>query len=207
VLVAAALAAATLSACNNSTSSVKVLTGQPAAAIFPYYANGVRYVTAAAAAKDFAVQMLAMSNPTVGAYQRESSRAGLVDVSPPGGATPTVVRVSRLLGDQTWWVTGATCAEVVIDTPTTLQEVSSPISLTGSSTAFEAVVNVSLYADGTTAPIATTTVMGGSNGTMGPYQGSLSFPATNASHGSLVVYTRDAKTGATATASAVRVKF
>jgi hypothetical protein len=205
--VAATLAAATLSACNTSSSSVKVLTGQPVAAIFPYYANGVRYVTATAAARAFAVEMLAMTTPTVGAYQRESSRAGLVDVSPPGGATPTVVRVSRILGDQTWWVTGATCAEVTIDTPTSLEQVASPIALSGTSTAFEAVVNVSLYADGTATPIATTTVMGGSNGTMGPYHGSLSFPATSATHGSLVVYTRDAKTGATATAAAVRVKF
>jgi Immunoglobulin-like domain of bacterial spore germination len=202
-------AAALVAGCGSSAStapSTTVIERQPAVAMFPYYSSGVRYVTPSAAALDFATKVLGMSAPTVSAVS-DSPAFVSVDVLPSGGSVPTVVVVSRVVGGDTWWVTRASSKWVTITQPTQLATVSSPITLAGTSTAFEAVVNVSVYADGSWSPIATGTVMGGSNGEVLPFHGSIAFPATGALRGTLVMYTKSAKDGSTEAAAAVRIRF
>lgn len=211
-LASALCASLALSACGGTGSTnttTTVLTSQPAAAIFPYYADGVRYVSATALVSAFATNVLKMAGPTTGSLHRRSSTSGYVDVVASGGGAPTTVNVTKVNGDNSWWVTGATSVDVTVTSPTAGSRVSSPLALAGSSTAFEAVLNVAIYADGSSTAISTTTVMGGSNGVIAPYSGSINFPATSARYGTLICYTRSAKddVGSTVAAAAVRIRF
>jgi hypothetical protein len=204
--LAFALAGAALSACGGSTPpTTTAVSQQPATAIWPYYGDGVRYVTPVAAAKGFAVSMLGMVDPAASAYSGRTSHAGLVDVTPPGGGTPTVVRVSQL-ADTTWWVTSSTFAEATISSPAAGGTVTSPLTVTGTSVAYEAVANVSLFANGMPTPLATATVMGGSTSPMA-YRGQVTFTSPAHGYGVLVVYTKTAKDGSTVGGTAQRVNF
>ena len=59
-----------------------------------------------------------------------------------------------------------------------------------------------------TPPLGTGIVMGGANGVMGPFDGTLEFSApTPGSSGALVLLTRSAENGNVTEATVVRVKF
>lgn len=75
------------------------------------------------------------------------------------------------------------------------------------STAFEATVNTQVRQDDNTQPLATGIVMGGANGTMGTFDGTLAFAPPSAPAGALVLLTRSAENGNIAEATVVRVKF
>ena len=102
---------------------------------------------------------------------------------------------------------GSAAPDIHVTKPAALETISSPVTLSGMSTAFEAVVNVELYQDNSLVPIAATTVMGGSMGMMGPFTASFSFPKPTQHAGTLVFRTYSAKDGSVIEASSVRVAF
>ena len=79
------------------------------------------------------------------------------------------------------------------------------VTVSGRSTAFEAVVNIEVRQDGTLTPLAATTAMGGSNGQMGPFSKAVAFAGPEAPRGAIVVKTISAKDGTTAEATVIRV--
>jgi hypothetical protein len=115
--------------------------------------------------------------------------------------------VRQLSGDDSWWVLGAATANIQITTPSLLATVSSPATLRGVSTAFEAQVNVELRSEQSLAAIGTTNVMGGSMGQLAPFEGQITFTATTSRYGTLLMRTYSAKDGSVLEAAALRIMY
>ena len=68
-------------------------------------------------------------------------------------------------------------------------------------------MNVELRADDVSSPIATGIVMGGANGEMGPFDGTIEFSRPTAPAGALVLLTISSESGNVAESTVVRVNF
>jgi hypothetical protein len=196
-------------ATTTTTSTSTTSTSQPASwtAVWPTEASGIRYTTPRAAATGFAVDYLGVTSPVVGAFMAGDTRSGEVNVRPDATGPVTTVMVRQLSADNTWWVLGSATADIDITSPAALAAVTSPLTLTGTGTAFEGVINVSLRDDASLTPLLATTVMGGGNGVKMPFTKSLSFATPHTTYGSLVLYQRSAKDGSVIAASCLRVRF
>jgi hypothetical protein len=109
--------------------------------------------------------------------------------------------------DGSWWVLGAATPNIVLTQPATLATISSPVQLRGTSTAFEATVNVSIRQDDVAEPLVESFLMGGSNGQMGPFDAQFTFDAPTSSYGSIMLYTVSAANGNVAEATIIRVRL
>ncbi len=182
-------------------------TAQPATAVWPFASSSTRYSDPVAAATGFATTYLGFAHPVIGAFQQGDNRSGEVQVRPGANGMITTVFLRQLGADNTWWVLGATTAHLVLDQPKALATISSPVTLQGSSTAFEGTVNVEIRQDGTLTPLTTGYFTGGGNGKMGPFSKAFSFPTPSASAGAIVLKTLSARDGTVAEATVVRVAF
>jgi hypothetical protein len=136
-----------------------------------------RFATPEAAAKSFAVDYLGMTLARVGKTIDEPVRE--VEVFPNASATArTLVEVVEL-PDDGWVVLGAVADEIKVDHPTAEDGLSSPLSVSGTSTAFEAQIALELRPIGSTTPVIRTSTMGGSNGEIGPFSTTITPPATD----------------------------
>ncbi len=190
-----------------ATTTLPFQQPQPAEAVWPFADRAQRFDDPVGAARSFAVDYLGFVDPVMGAFQAGDSRSGEVPVRPRADGPVTTVLVRQLTSDDTWWVLGATTPNVQLSSPAALATVTSPVTLAGQSTAFEATVNVEVRQDRETAPLATDVVMGGSMGEMGPFSKAVSFPAPSAGAGAIVLSTRSAEDGQLWEASVVRVAF
>ncbi len=175
--------------------------------LFPEPASATRYASPTGVAVAFARHVLKMASPVARAFQQGDTRSGEVPIQANATGPVSTVLVRQLARDDSWWVLGAICGSLQIATPEAFSTVASPLRVSGRSTAFEAVINLALYQDGSSTPLATGTAMGGSMGEMGPFATSLSFSGATSAYGVLVVYTRSAKDGSVLEASAIRVRF
>ncbi len=148
-----------------------------------------------------------MKSLLVGKYQSGDGRSGEVPVQTTPNGPITTVMVRQLTSDESWWVLGAATADIVIQSPQALSLINSPLHVSGSSTAFEAVLNGTLREDRGGKVLAAFTTLGGANGTMGPFSRTVMFPAPNSHYGSLVLTTRSAKDGSISSASVLRLTF
>ncbi len=176
-------------------------------AIWPTAASPTRYPTPESAARGFATGFLHMVDPVVGSFRQGDTRSGEVPVRPDPNGPETTVLVRQLTPADTWWVLGSATAAISISQPATLAAVSSPLTVRGTSTAYEATVNVSLRLDDGTVPLVEGTAMGGANGQMAPFATTLVFAAPTGRWGALVVSTISAKDGTVAQATAIRVRL
>lgn len=202
--------ASTTSTTSTSISSTSTTTTSPvqaSTAVWPFASASERFTSAVVAARSFAVQYMGFSSPIVGAFQAGDTRSGEVPVRASASGVVTTVLVRQLDATDTWWVLGASSPSITVTSPAALSLVTSPMMMTGESTAFEAVVNVELRTDGTLASLFTTTVMGGSMGVMGAFKKSMGFVTPTVSGGALMFRTYSAKDGHVLEATVVRVKF
>jgi len=195
-----------------STSSTAVTTttteeAQPATAMWPFAGTSLRFSDPVTAASSFAVSYLGFTGPVVGPFQQGDARSGEVPVRSSATGAVTTVLVRQLSGDDSWWVLGAATANIQITTPSLLATVSSPATLRGVSTAFEAQVNVELRGDQSLAAIGTTNVMGGSMGQLASFEGQITFTATTSRYGTLLMRTYSAKDGSVLEAAALRIMY
>ena len=123
------------------------------------------------------------------------------------GGPVTTVLVRILTPHDTWWVLGASTPNLQLQTPKTLETISSPVTISGKSTAFEATVNVQIRQDGELTPLKETIVMGGSNDVLGPFSSTVEYSTPAATAGAIVLKTVSAKDGNTSEASVIRVNF
>ena len=202
-------------ASSTSTASTIATTSTPApslvptdTAVWPFVAGTTRYTDPVKAATDFAVTYLGVVKPVVGPFVQGDSRSGEVDIrgNKLGTATTTVM-VRKLAPDETWWVLGATTTHLQLQTPVRDAAITSPVTLAGQSTAFEATVNVEVRQDGSLTPIGTDFVMGGSNGTMGPFSKAVTFTKPTAKRGAIVFTMPSTNGGGTLEAGVIRVQF
>jgi hypothetical protein len=181
--------------------------GAATTAVWPPASSTVVYHDPVSAAKGFAVDYVGFTDPVVGEFRAGDSRSGEVPVRPSATGPETIVLVRQLGADGTWSVMGSQTANLQPSAPTALAAISSPVTLRGTSTAFEATVNVEIREDGNRQPLAKTTFMGGSNGQMGPYEATVTFAQPHAASGAVVLFTISPKDGHIAEATVARVRF
>ena len=176
--------------------------GDASTAVWPHARSSTRYADPLAAARGFAVDYLGVVNPAVGPFMAGDARSGEVTV----GAMTVFVR--QLGTDGTWWVLGSSADRILLDTPTSLDVISSPVRLQGRSSAFEANVSVEIREDGNRFPLGTGFVMGGAFADLEPFDGVVTFSEPTAVNaGAIVLFERSARDGRIDSASVVRVFF
>jgi hypothetical protein len=177
---------------------------RPASAIFPF--EGARqFQDPRAAAVAFAREFLAMPDPVV-ASTAASARVVEVQARPDRPAR-TSVTVEESGG--AWYVTGARTTNIDLVTPETGDRISSPVTVSGSSTAFEAQVNWEVRDDGQAAgeKLGGGFFLGGSNGEFAVFRADLAFSRPGQPAGTIVLFTHSAEDGAVQEATVVRVTF
>jgi len=192
---------------STSTSTTTPPTTQPVEALWPIASTPTRFADPTTAAFSFAHDYLGMTQPLLGTFQRGDSRSGELALRASAAGPVTTVMVRQVTADNTWWVIGAASSAIVVSAPRALASISSPVMLTGRSTAFEAVVNVEVRQDASLVPIVRTTVMGGGAGVMGPFAKSVIFAHPTSHYGAIIFRTLSAKDGSVVEASVVRIAF
>jgi hypothetical protein len=182
-------------------------TEQPDTAVWPFATGTTRFDDPVAAARSFAVDYLGFVDPVIGEFQGGDSRSGEVAIRPTSDGPVTIVFVRMVTADDSWWVLGAATANLQLESPDALAAISSPVTLSGQSTAFEATVNVEIRQDGTTDPLAEDIVMGGSMGEIGPFSKAISFDSPQAKAGAVILKTLSARDGTILEAGVLRVSF
>jgi hypothetical protein len=173
-------------------------------AVFPVGAS--TFDSGVAVAGAFATQYVGFTDPIVGAFASGDTRSGEVPIRTTDGGPVTTVIVRQLDGVH-WWVLGASSPNLVLESPAAGAAITSPVTLRGRSTAFEAQIRTEVRQDGAAPPLGTGTAMGGSMGEMGPFTDVLSFTAPSAPRGAIMLSTRSMKDGTIAEATVVRIAF
>ncbi|MHB1089137.1 MAG: Gmad2 immunoglobulin-like domain-containing protein [Acidimicrobiales bacterium] len=194
----------TTTTANVTTTTLAV---QPTSAIWPFASTPTRFATPMLAAQTFALDYLGFTNPIFEPFQQGDTRSGEVPVRTTLNGAVTTILVRQVTSDQSWWVIGAVSPNILISTPNALQAIADPVLVKGTSTAYEAVVNLEIRQDGSLTPLVRTTVMGGSMGVMGPFSKSVNYSTPSSSSGAIVMYTLSAKDGSVQEASVLRVAF
>ena len=191
----------------STTSSTTPSSTAPTTAIWPFASTATRFGDPALAVQTFATDYLGFTNPLVGSLHRKANGSDAIVVRSSVNSVATTVLVRQSTSAHTWWVLGSSAPDIIVSSPSTMQRISSPVLVKGTSTAYEAVVNVQLRQDGSVNPVTSNTVMGGSMGVMGPFSKMVSFPGPSSKYGALVFRTYSAKDGHVIEASTVRVSF
>ena len=173
--------------------------------MWPTAASGTRYGMPGAAALGFATDYLHMVNPVIGQFQQGDARSGEVPVQPSTTGPVTTVLVRKLGSDNSWWVLGAGTAAINLTYPVWNASITSPVTLKGTSTAFEGTVQTQVRDDDSKS-LGQGFVTGGST-TMGPFSGSLAFTKATTKFGAVVLYTTSAESGAVMEATVIRIRF
>jgi len=161
------------------------------------------FFDAEATALEFAREYLSMPAPEAVGAVGEDGTSLYLDVVPRAGA-PMVTRVRLFAYDGVHTVFAAETANIVPLTP--VVPVGLEIPLKGTSTAFEAHVDVAVRdAHGT--ELGRTFVMGGANGELGPFDGSITISAPSTEVGALVFSTSSAEDGSVQEATVVAIRF
>ncbi|MFN7149975.1 MAG: Gmad2 immunoglobulin-like domain-containing protein [Microthrixaceae bacterium] len=175
--------------------------------VWPPTGSSTTYLDPVDAATAFAVELVGFIEPVVGEFAELDEVSGEVGVRSWAEGPATTVQLRRLAGAETWSVTGSTTAEILPTSPASGAEISSPVQLEGTSTAFEGTVQVSVR-DADAQPLGAGFVTGGSMGDMGPFAESLGFDEPATSSGSIAFYTLSMEDGGgVIAATVVPVRF
>jgi hypothetical protein len=189
------------------TSTNPVPPDEIALAVWPDAGGDERYDDPVAVAVAFATDFVGFTGAVGGEFRQGDARSGEVDVRPSADGPVTTVLVRQVTGDDTWWVVGASTASIVLESPEVLASVTSPVALSGRSSAFEATVQVELRVDGRRPAHASGFVMGGGGIELEPFQGSLAFDPPVVGAGALVLFTDSAEDGSIREATVIRIRF
>ena len=118
----------------------------------------------------------------------------------------TEVHVERAGDDGPWSVIGTTTHNIQVGAPATGDAVGGTFHVSGTSTAFEANVNVEVRDDGGRS-LVTTFVMGGANGELAPFEGTVTIDDPAVPAGAIIFKTLSAKDGSVQEAAVVRIRF
>jgi hypothetical protein len=212
VVALAALALVVLARSNDNsgdgqpgtTTSTATPTVDRSTAIWPFPGSTTRYDDPVAAARAFARSFLRFEAPVVGTFQRGDARSGEVDIRAAAKGPVTTIMLRRIGDDTSWSVLGAATANIEVTGPSTSEEISSPVHVTGRALAFEGNVQVEVREDGEYGAIGSGFVTGGGDA-MRPFDGAISFETATAPYGALVFFTTSAENGQVWEATAFRV--
>ncbi len=192
-----------------TTTSPEPTTTEPSqseVAIWPF-AKGERYSTPDAAVRAFAVEYLGYTDPALGAFEAGDGRSGEIEVRAGVGLAAFTTVLVRRFADDTWWVLGAMTPEIASTSPEAGATISSPVTLEGTSRAFEANVNVEIHIAGSIEAIVTGFVMGGGMEDLEPYSKAFAFESPEADFGVIVLRVLSMKDGGAESATIVPVQF
>lgn len=158
------------------------------------------------AATSFAVDLARFTEPVVGPFRAGDSRSGEVEIRSERDGPATTVLVRRL-GDDNWYVIGATTTDIELDTPRAGTSISDPVRLTGKALAFEGTVQVSVFVRGDADPIGEGFVTGSGGGEPGPFADDIDFENPGDGAGVILLYVTSAKDGRVWQALAIPVAF
>ena len=207
VTVAAVLVVVTTSLAVGAVhpASSQTTAAQPATAVWPFASQPLRFDDPAAAALSFAVEYLGFVGPVLGPFQPGDPSSGEVEVQPLADGPVTTVVLRQLPPDDSWWVLGASTPNLLLTSPAALDDIASPASLSGQSTAFEGTVNVQIRQDDTLEPLTRTFFTGGSMGEITPFSTVVTFDPPTAAAGAVVLATFSAEDGRLWEVTVVRV--
>jgi Immunoglobulin-like domain of bacterial spore germination len=174
---------------------------------------------AVATARDFLARELGMTDLAAGPFRSTGARTGEVGFRhkfgegrrplPQTGPYAVVVRLQRLPAG--WWVLGADGRSIQVASPTRLQRISSPLTVTGKASAYEGTVSVKVTQDrpGRDLVLGRGFVTGSGDANLGPFRGQIAFrQPTGTAAGWVIFYEEGAATGGgIVQATAVRVRF
>ncbi len=189
------------------TTTTIPLPAAAAIAVWPAFESNTRFHDPVAAARSFATSYVHMVEPVVGTFRAGDARSGEITLQPGSRGPVTTVLLRQLGNDGTWWVLGSATPDIRLAEPAALAAIGSPVRLRGTSTAFEATVNVSIRQDAGAKALADSYVMGGANGQMGPFDATMKFTASASKYGAIVLYTISPETGHVSEATVIRVGF
>lgn len=175
-------------------------------AVWPDPASAVRYAEPRAAARGFAEDFLGFGDPVVGPFLQGDSRSGEVEFRPTDTGPVTTVFVRQLDAAGTWWILGSVTGNISLESPGGLEEIDSPLVVSGSALAFEGVVDVELRADGSTSPLTEGSVIGGGT-SQERFERSFEWVNPGEGAGALILMTISMEDGQPWEAVVVRVLF
>ena len=176
-------------------------------AIWPWSDTSTRFTDPVEAATSFATDYLGFTDPVVGDFQAGDSRSGEVEVTAGAVGPTTVVFVRQLTPDDTWWVLGAASQNITVEQPAQGEVADSPLTISGTASAFEGTVDVELRADGNGEPVYEGFVTGSGSPEPGPYEATIEFTSPGPVGGALVLISRSPEDGRVVEASALRIFF
>ncbi|CAN5409851.1 hypothetical protein BH23ACT3_BH23ACT3_04170 [soil metagenome] len=179
-----------------------------AVTVWPWAGSDTRYSDPVEAATAFAEEYLGMTDPLVGDFMQADALSGEIEIRSLETFTPTLVAL-RLFGEaETWWVLGAATADIEVDEPQADAVVSSPLTVSGRSVAFEGTVQVAIRVDGDDDPVFEDFVTGGGTpGDPAPFEDTFEWDAPDTGRGQLVFYTTSSDDGRVLQATVVRITF
>jgi hypothetical protein len=193
-----------------ATTSTTTSTSTPAAevglAVWPPADGSVTYDDPVEAARGFATEMAGFTDPVLGEFMQGDSRSGEVEVRPREDGPVTLALVRQLEGEN-WSVIAAVTDDLQPDRPERDSTITSPVTVGGTSTAFEATIQVAVKALRSGEPLGQTFAMGGSMGEMGPFETSIEFSEPDTDTGVILVWTESMEDGSVWSAAAVPVRF
>jgi hypothetical protein len=176
-------------------------------AIWPWVDTPTRFADPIEAVTSFATDYLGFTDLVVGEYQAGDSRSGEVEIRTGAAQLSTTVFVRQLTADDSWWVLGAAAESIAIDEPEQGAVVESPLTISGSASAFEGTVDVELRADDNGEPIYVGFVTGGGAPSRAPFSDTIEFTSPGAGGGALVLFSRSSEDGRVLEASALRIFY
>jgi hypothetical protein len=159
-----------------------------------------------AAVRAFATVYLRFVAPIVGQFEQGDAHSGEVPIRAKAAGPVTTVIVRQLGTDGSWSVLGAATPNIRLTEPTALATLTSPVRLRGSSSAFEATVQVSIRQDDSATALRDGFVMGGSL-QMGPFDSTFTFATPTSRYGAIVLDTISPEDGHVTEATVIRVRF
>lgn len=189
------------------STTVAPVPDQVRTAIWPWFETDLRYADPVEAAVGFASDYLGFVDPIASQFMAGDSRSGEVEIRSVDTGPATVVFVRQLTDDDSWWILGAASENITIDEPEALDEVTSPLTVSGTALAFEGTVDVQLRADGNGEPIFEGFVTGSGGPEPGPYSETFEFTSPGEIGGALVMLSLSSEDGSTLEASAMRIFY
>jgi len=176
-------------------------------AVWPWADTDTRYADPVEAATGFAIEYLGFVEPIVGEFLAGDSLSGEVEVRAVENGPITVVFVRQLTDDDSWWILGASSANITVDAPEAEADITSPLTVSGSASAFEGTVDVELRADDNGEPIFQGFVTGSGDAEPGPFSESFEFTSPGETGGALVMRSTSPKDGSTFEATVLRIFY
>lgn len=177
-------------------------------AIWPSANDDTIHDDPVAVARAFADEYLGFTRLVVGEFEPDvDGTSGRVPIRSFENGSATMVSVIRNDSGGGWLVLGAENEHLVVESPTTGAVITSPVTVSGQSTAFEGTVDIEIREDGRIDPLVSGFATGGANGEMGPFTTTIDLAEGGADHGALIVRTISMEDGGTQEATVIGVSF